>query len=72
MENDVPHQWGVFLVSEGQLVRSKHQWGERVADPLVSARTEVFSCRVQNLNHESEGLHQWTAAGNSKDTVTNQ
>lgn len=39
---ELAHQRSIFLVSEGQLVGSKDERREGVADPLVSTGTKVF------------------------------
>lgn len=39
---ELAHQRSIFLVSEGQLVGSKDERREGVADPLVPTRTKVF------------------------------
>lgn len=40
------YQGSVFLISEGQLVGSKYQRREGVANPLVSTRPKVFPCCI--------------------------
>lgn len=47
---------GVFFVSEGQLVGSKHQRGQSEADPLVSTSSKMFPGRVQNLKQKKETI----------------